>query len=166
MQVFSALLMVIALVGCGPSTRQVKTAKTTVYKLPGKSMLDVALQVAQLDYKISPSGMAVDALKFVTDPQWYTPEGGRISRSQSATGEWVNAGGGDVNVQLVVAVRPITDDTVVVEVTAHTLELIAGSPQPRELAIDDPNLPPWIHGRVDTLAYSIYEHAKQYAAVR
>ena len=164
MQFLSALVLVLGLVGCGPSNAQMRSAKTTVYKLPGKSMLDLAIQVAQIDYKVSPGGMEIDALKFSTDPQWYNPEGGRISPSGDATGgEWVNAGGGDVNVQLVVQVRPISDDTVAVEVTAHTLQLVAGSPQPRELTMDDPNLPPWIHGRVDTLAYSIYEHGKQYA---
>ena len=170
MQVFSAVVMVLGLMACGPSNTQIKTAKATEYKLPATSMLDVALQVAQIDYKISPAGMAPDALKFTTDPQWYTPEGGRISPTEDANGEWVNAGGGSVNVRLVVQVRPITDDTVAVEVGALTMQLVGApndpSPKPRELALDDPFLPPWIRGRVDALAYAIWEHTKQYAVVR
>jgi hypothetical protein len=38
--------------------------------------------------------------------------------------------------------------------------MIPASPTPRERRADDPNLPPWVLGRVDSLALAIYERAK------
>ena len=50
-----------------------------------------------------------------------------------------------------------------IAVTPDTLQLVAGSPQPRHLAPDDPYLPPFVLGRADALALAIYERAKPYA---
>lgn len=139
---------------------QVKDAKAAEYTAPPKQILDVALQVAQGTYKI---GMIdPDGLKFATAPQWYSKEGGRISPNNEGGGDFVNAGGGDVNLSLIVQVHLMPLDRVVVSVTPKTFELVAGSPQPRELTIDDPSLPPWVHGRVDSLAVEIHKYAKVY----
>ncbi|HEY4181472.1 MAG TPA: hypothetical protein VGM90_31715 [Kofleriaceae bacterium] len=149
--------------GCGASAAEIKTAKTAEYKLPPQSMLDIATQVAQIDYKLLAGSVDVVNGTFSTEPQWYHADGGRISAYNEGTGDYVNAHGGDVQVWFVVEVRQISDNYVAVDVQPKTLQLIAGSPQPRELQTDDPNLPPWIHGRVDELALKIYDSAKQYA---
>jgi hypothetical protein len=161
MRAVFAFIVVAVVASCGPSTAQIKEAKAAEYKAPAKQVLDVALQVAQLKYKIGV--IDPDALKFATAPQWYTREGGRISPNNDGNnGDFVNAGGGDIQVSLIVAVHLVPLERVVVSVTPKTYELIVGSPQPRELQVDDPNLPPWVLGRADTLALAIHKHAKQY----
>lgn len=179
MKLVSALVaLVIAMVigGCGPSAKEVRTAKAAEYFAPPKHLMDLALQVTQFDYKIG--AIDIEGLKFSTEPQWYTPDGGRLSSYQDANGEYVNAGaqrpsavgpdgagkrseGNDYQVWLVVKIRLVGSDRAMVEVTPRTYQVVVGSPQPREIAPDDPTLPPWIQGRVDSLALAIYEQAKK-----
>lgn len=161
MRALLAILLVALVASCGPSAAQIKEAKAAEYTAHPKQMLDLALQVAQQKYKIGE--IDPEALKFITAPQWYTREGGRISpNTDGNNGDFVNAGGGDVQVALIVAVHLLPRDRVVISVTPTTFELIAGSPQPRNLAPDDPNLPPWVLGRADALALQIHKHAKPY----
>lgn len=156
---FVTLTLVVGVMGCGPSNAQIRTAKTAQYKAPARSVLDVAVQVAQDAYKVR--DIDIENVSFVTEPQWYSPEGGRISATNEGGGDFVNAGGGDVQVWFVVRVRETAPDRVMVEITPKTMQLVGGSPQPRELKPDDPNLPPWVLGRVDSLAVAIYEQARK-----
>ena len=43
-----------------------------------------------------------------------------------------------------------------------TFQHISGSPKPRELAPDDPNLPGWVQGRVETLYVEIHKSLQKY----
>ena len=157
------LLLVVALAvsACGSSSGQIRAAKSAQYNAPAKSVLDVALQVAQRTYKIG--AIDFETLTFATQPQWYTRDGGRISPSTdgSSSGDFVNAGGGDVQVTLFVKVRQVEGGQMIVVVTARTFELIAGSPQPRELTVGDLNVPPWVLGRIDSLSVEIHGEAKK-----
>lgn len=159
------LLLVVAVVmgaaACGASSVQVKAARTAVYRLPAKSMLDVAIQVAQQDYKINSNTIDPASNSFATEPQFYTKDGGR--KSPSAGGFLQNLQQGDVQLWIEIRVRQVESDTVFVDIVPHTMETVLDSPKPRELKPDDPNLPPWIGGRVDSLAVGIYDAAKQYA---
>jgi hypothetical protein len=160
MKVVLALAMTLLVVGgCGPSTKQIQIAKAAQYNAPPKHLLDLALQVTQFDYKIG--AIDIEGLKFATEPQWYSPEGGRRGTTNDINGDYALIVGGDVQVSLVVRVRLIEKDKSIVEVTPRTFELVAGSPQPRELTPEDPNLPPWVLGRVDSLALAIYDQAKK-----
>lgn len=161
MRVALSLLCLALCVSCGPSSAQIKTAKVAVYTAAPNQLLDIALQVAQRTYKIKD----VDPAKgmFLTEGQWYSAEGARRGTTDEGNGDYVNAGGGDVRVAFEVRLVPVESDasnrfSVVIE--QHTFQLVSGSPQPRELKTDDPALPPWVKGRVDTLALDIYEAAK------
>lgn len=161
MRVLMSMLMLCALAlgACGPSTAQMRSAKLAQYTAAPNQLLDVAMQVAQRKYKIGP--VNIERSEFATESQWYNKEGGRISAYTDGKGEYVNAGGGDVQLTLIVAVRQVDGGRVMVDVTPKTFQLVSGSPKPRELAPDDPYLPPWILGRADTLAFEIYEEAKK-----
>jgi hypothetical protein len=65
---------------------------------------------------------------------------------------------------IIVVVEVVTTDLdrKVVVVTPITLQMLTGSPKPRELTPDDPNLPGWVRGRVDALAVAIHDAAKQH----
>ncbi|MFN0253596.1 MAG: hypothetical protein ACKV2T_42405 [Kofleriaceae bacterium] len=172
MKLAFVLAMALSMVGCGPSTKEIRTAKAAEYNAPPKHLMDLALQVTQFNYKIG--AIDIEGLKFSTEPQWYTPDGGRLSSFDDGSGEYVNAGGqrpsadggrrsegDDYQVWFVVKVRLVGSDKAMVEITPRTFQVVVGSPQPREILADDPSLPPWVQGRADTLALAIYEHARK-----
>ncbi|MBA3500355.1 MAG: hypothetical protein M4D80_38745 [Myxococcota bacterium] len=152
------LMLVAVLVACGPSTGQVKTAKLAHYTAPSSTLFQIAVEVAERDYKIGEVDEA--GTRFATTPQIYSPEGGRQS---AGAGGFINMSDRSVMLTLLVEVLPSEPGHVVV-VTPKTFQMISGSPKPRELAPDDPNLPGWVSGRVDSLAVAIYDAAKQHAA--
>lgn len=155
---FAVCLALGALGACGPSAAELRTAKTAVYTAPASTVLDVALQVTQRTYPVT--DVDAENSKFRTATQFYSVDGGR--ESPGADG-FVSASGGSVSLTLIVEVA-YTDalhKEVIVNVTPKTFQVVAGSPKPRELAPDDPNLPPWVLGRADTLALEIYKEAKK-----
>ncbi|MEO7096426.1 MAG: hypothetical protein ABI175_24415 [Polyangiales bacterium] len=161
MRVALSLLFLLLCASCGPSMGQIKTARTAVYTAAPNQLLDIAVQVAQRTYKVKD----IDPAKgmFITEGQWYTPDGGRIGTTDEGNGDYVNAGGGDVRVAFEVRLIPVDAEATnrfSVAIEQHTFQLVSGSPQPRELKTDDPALPPWVKGRVDSLAVDIYEAAK------
>lgn len=152
-----AASVVLAVVACGPSNTQIRTAKLAEYRAPAPTIYALALAAASVDYKI---GDADGAGRFVTVPQFYNREGGRES---AGAGDVVQVRAGSVRLELVVTIVDRVERSSVV-ITPRTFEVVSGSPKPRELAPDDPNLPPWVTGRADALAVAIYERAKGYTA--
>jgi hypothetical protein len=151
-------VLVLALVACGPSAAEIKTAKTTTYQLAGTDLLQVAEQAAQEEYKLG--DVSEHDLAFITLPRWYSPEGDLQS---PGAGGFVQMDNHSVQVAFVVQVTELAGGDCAVTVTPKTFQYISGSPKPRELAADDPNLPGWVHGRADKLALEIYELAKPHA---
>jgi len=155
------LLFVGVVMACGPSSGQIKTAKTARYSGPPQTLFDVAVQETQKNYTIG----EVDAenSRLATAPQMYSAEGGRQS---PGAGGFVSMSDGSVQLALIVEVVPAEGGRYAVVITPQTFQVVTGSPKPRELEPDDPNLPPWVHGRVDALAVAIFEAARQYAVVQ
>lgn len=148
-------LVLVLVAACGASAAEIKTAKTATYKLNAHDMLQLSEEVASENYKI---GDVDDGqLTFITAPQWYSAEGDRES---PGAGGFVQMADRSVEVALIVQVVQLESGDVAVTVTPKTFQEISGSPKPRELAPDDPNLPPWVHGRADDLALAIYRRAK------
>jgi hypothetical protein len=152
------VLVVLIAVACGPSSAEIKTAKTATYQTAAGDIYRIALDVAAEDYKIGATDAALST--FATLAQWYSPEGGRQS---TGAGDFVQLVDRSVELSLVVEVVELDDDNVAVKVTPVTMQHISGSPKLRELAPDDPNLPGWVTGRAETLQVAIYNRAKQFA---
>lgn len=151
-------LLLGVVLGCGgPSSAEIKDAKSAQYKADADVLMDIAIQVAQENYKIG----QVDAAnqRFATVPQFYSAEGGRQS---PGAGGFVSISPGSVELVLVVEIVPGGVGQHVV-VTPVTFQVVSGSPKPRELKPDDPNLPPWVLGRADALAVAIHAQAKPHA---
>jgi hypothetical protein len=162
MRVALSLLMFAFVLGCGPSSKEVRNAKLAEYNAQTTQMLDIATQVIQRTYKVA--DIDPQQAKILTSSQWYSDEGSRRGTANEGNGDYlVNMRGGDIELSLEVRVIGAAGGRVVVTVEPHTRQLVSGSPQPRPLAADDPNLPPWVKGRVDTLAVEIYNAAKQFA---
>jgi hypothetical protein len=156
------LLLCVALAltvsACGPSSAEIKQAQTASYAGSPAEMFAIIEQIVGQDYKIAEVRRS-DGYALVTDRQWYTPEGGRQS---AGAGDYVQLDDRSVNLSLLVELVEMDMGRVMVTVTPTTLQFIAGSPQPRELKPDDPNLPPWVHGRVETLYVEIHKRLKPY----
>src|SRR2546423_965323 len=121
-------VIALALVACGPSGKEMQTAKLAHYRASPAQLLELAEQVAQDKYLIG----EVDAAQamFITRPRFYSPEGDL--ESAGAEG-WVQVRAGSVRVELIVKVVPTGDDQMIT-VTPRTFQVVGGSPQPRELA--------------------------------
>jgi hypothetical protein len=152
------LVMVLAMIACGPSGAEIKTAKTTTYQMAGTDLLQVAEQAAQEEYKIGDVNQP--ELVFITQPRFYGPEGDLQS---PGAGGFVHTENHTVRLAFIVKVTELAGGDCAVTVTPKTFQFISGSPKPRELEPDDPNLPGWVHGRADQLALEIYELAKPHA---
>ena len=152
------LLLALALVACGPNAAEIKTAKTTTYKMKADDLMKLAFDIAKPQYGISDVDQASHT--FLAGPKFYGPEGDLES---PGPGGFVHMPNHTVEVTFVVQVVEFGGGDVGVTVTPKTFQTIEGSPKPRELAPDDPNLPPFVLGRADQLALDIYSEAKPYA---
>lgn len=152
---------VLAFVACGPSTAEIKKAKETTYVGDAGEIFNAVHQVVSETYKVYDAGRAEEGFRLVTVEQWYNPEGGRQS---AGDGDFVQLVDRSVLVQMIVDVVPTATNRVVIQITPRTLQHISGSPKPRELAPDDPNLPGWVTGRVDQLHHDIYKGLQKYVA--
>ncbi len=152
-------ILLVAFAACGPSSAEVRTAKTTVYTIDGGQLLAIAQQAAgDQNYKLG----AVDDghLLFETQPKFYSSEGDLQSPGAD---NFTRVDNHSVKVSFVVEVEEVSERHFAVRVTPHTYQYIAGSPQMRPLEPADPNLPPWILGRADSLSLAIYDRAKNFA---
>lgn len=162
MRVALSLLFIVFMLGCGVSSKEVRTAKLAEYNAQTAQILDLATQVVQRNYKVA--DIDPQQATLITAAQWYSENGGRRGTTNEGNGDYlVNMRGGDIELSLEVRVLGAAGGRVLVTVQPRTRQLVSGSPQPRVLTPDDPNLPPWVQGRVDTLAVDIYNAAKQFA---
>jgi hypothetical protein len=152
------LVLVLGLVACGPNSAEIKTAKTTTYQMAGTDLLQLAEQAAKEEYKIG--AVNQPELSFITQPRFYGPEGDLQS---PGAGNFVQMQDRTIQLAFIVQVTELAGGDSAVTVTPKTFQVISGSPKPRELAPDDPNLPGFVHGRADQLALDIYELAKSHA---
>lgn len=159
MKAFRALALVVALLAplaaCGGSDHQVAMAKATQYSGADTQLFDLALQVTQQTYKIGETD--APGRRFVTAVQFYNREGGRQS---AGAGDFINMSDGSISLQMLVEIVPTDDGKHLIVVTPVVTQLVSGSPKPRELKPDDPYMPGFVIGRVDTLSVEIYEAAK------
>jgi hypothetical protein len=153
----NAVVAIVLVAACGPSAAELKTAKTAEYAASPQDLLELAVQAASETYKIGEVDRT--SFSFSTQPQFYSATGERESPGVDG---YVNLRPKSVQVAFNVQVQPTDEHHATIQVTPKTFQTIAGSPKPRELTPDDPNLPGWVHGRVDSLSMAIYQRAKQY----
>ncbi len=151
-----AVAFATAVVGCGPSYKEMKVAKDATYNITGKELFDIALQVTQRNFKVEAIGDTRDWL--ATTAKWYSPEGQSIT---GGAGDYVKATEGSINVSLRVQVASDgTHSRVLVKAVARRYKV--GMTALEEFNDEDPSKPGWVNGKADTLAYEIWEAAKKY----
>ncbi len=154
-------LLLVAIVACGASNAELRTAKTAVYTGDARKIMDLAEQgAADEHYKIG--GVDDGHLSFETAPRFYSSEGDLQSPGAE---NYTKVDNRSVKVSFIVTIAETSTNQYMVSVTPRTWQYLAGSPQMRELAPDDLGLPPWVHGRADALTVAIYDRARGFVVV-
>jgi hypothetical protein len=156
---------IAAVVACGPSSAEIKTARTSMYVGPPEAMFKTIIDTTAETYKIADAHRVgedelANEYELITEGQWYNPEGGRQS---AGAGDFVQLVDRSIQLSLIVQLTQREGNRYLVTVTPKTFQHVSGSPKPRELAPDDPNLPGWVQGRVDTLQFEIHKRLQNYA---
>jgi hypothetical protein len=152
------LLVLVALIACsGPSGTQIRTAREAEYKAPAVAIFRLAQNVAAENYQLSERDSTNHV--FVTAPQFYNSSG---MRQSPGAGNVVRSSPGSIQLRLKVQVNETSTGHVNVAIEPIVFQMVSGSPQPRPIAPNHPDMPPWVRGRVDALAVAIYDRAKQY----
>jgi hypothetical protein len=124
-------------------------------------MFKIVIDTTAETYKIADAQKTETGFALATLPQWYSPEGGRQS---AGAGDYVQVDDRSLRLEMIVELVSTDANKYAVIVTPRTFQHISGSPQPRELKPDDPNLPGWIPGRVDSLQLEIHNRLQNYIA--
>ena len=150
----------LMLSGCGPSAAQVGAARAAVYKVPESTAFELAVAATRSKFKIAEADPRQGM--FLTQGKWYSPDGQPWS---AGAGDTVMVTDGSLMVALLVAIVPLPDDTVRVDVTPYTEKHVSGQSQNDVLKPNDPRLPGWVTGKADALAIEIHAALKDYEVV-
>jgi hypothetical protein len=154
--VILVLLSLFALFACGPSSGELKAAKTARYKGDKVAMFNAVKQATEAKYQLQKSDE--NALGMQTTGRWYTPEG--LAASERAE-DIRDVPDNSLNIALVVTLVP-DGDAYVVQVKPLMMRYHAGTPKPEPIGEEDPSVPGWAHGKVDQLALAIHDALKPY----
>jgi hypothetical protein len=150
------IIAALALVACGPSSKELSGAKSAHYKGDKLVLFNAAKAAAESKYKLEMSDET--ALGFKTIARWYTPEG--LAAGERG-GDMRDVPDKSLSIALVVTMQP-DGDAWVVHVKSLMIRYHAGSPKPEPVAETDPSVPGWATGKVDQLALDIHDALKQY----
>lgn len=152
----AAMLVLGALGACGPSGKQVATAKQARYTGDRLQLFATAKAATESKYKLAKVDEA--SLGLQTEGRWYNPEGQAISATM---GDVRDVPDQSLNIALVVEVLP-EGSNYVVSVSPVIMRYFKGRPNPDVLDNKDPSIPGWAHGKTDNLQVVIYDALKQY----
>jgi hypothetical protein len=152
-----SLAAVIALVACGgPSNQEIATAKQARYQGDKSVLFRTAKAAAEEKTKIAKEDEA--SLGFQTVGRWYTTEGILAPGSDE---DYKNVP--DKSIRLTLVVRLVPDaDKWIVQVEPSMLRRISGSPQPQKVEANDPSVPGYVQGQVDSMQFTIWQALKAY----
>ena len=154
-----AMFVGLAVVGCGPSAAQVKTARTARYQTTASAVFSAGVTaLKQENYKVA----QVDpvASRAVTEPRWYEVDGTSMSRDSDGRPQLTSAGG----IMLSIEFGVVADGSQFrAEFIPHVLEQRNGLSAPLEIKPDDPAMPGWVSGKLDNLYLGTYDALKQHA---
>ncbi len=144
----------LALVACGPSSSEVKGARTARYKGDKLEIFRAARAAVEAKFKLEAADE--NTLGFKTIGTWYDPEGGIAMDNASASSTTrTMVPDKSLNIQYVVGLKP-DGDTWIVEVKPIINRYHAGSPQPEPLQEGDISLPGWVGGKTDSVALDVH----------
>ena len=148
-------LALVAIVACGPSSKELSGAKTARYHGDKLAIFNAAKEAVAAKYTIEKSDETVLGLN--TTNRWYTPEG----LAASERGDMRDVPDRSIGIMFVVKVQPDGENWVV-SVEPMMLRYFAGRPNPDKLSVNDPSVPGWATGKVDNLQLDINTALKSF----
>lgn len=154
--VLSALALA-ALVACGPSSKEVATAKSARYQGDKLELFANVKAATEAKYKLTKSDET--SLGLQTEARWFSTEG--LAVTPRSEGDMRDVPDKSINIALVVTMLPDGSNWVV-KVTPIMARFNQGIPKPEPLKEGDPSLPGWVQGKVDELAMAIHGQLAKY----
>ena len=154
--VLSALALA-ALVACGPSSKEVATAKSARYQGDKLELFANVKAATEAKYKLTKSDET--SLGLQTEARWFSTEG--LAVTPRGEGDMRDVPDKSINIALVVTMLPDGGNWVV-KVTPIMARFNQGIPKPEPLKENDPSLPGWVQGKVDELAMAIHGQLAKY----
>ena len=153
-----AAVIAISLSGCGgASSAHAQEARAAKYDAPPEVVFNGVLEAVQGLHKIAGTDPSQGIIE--TESKWYTPSG--MSAPKGANdGAYVEDG--SVLLGFAVGVRG-EPGAWHVEVLPLASQVVAGSPQGRQLRPGDPAMPGWVQGKVDNIFVAVHAKLKEYA---
>jgi hypothetical protein len=152
-----ATIASLAFAACGPSSGQVKTARTATYRTDADTVFRSVVTVVGKKYKVINADAASGMLR--TEDRWYEKDG--TSEDRKANDGVIAEDGSVVMYYLVKLAGGPTEYQV--EVHPMVAQVRDGYAAPVKITEDDLAMPGWIHGRTDDLYLAIYESLKVHA---
>ena len=151
------LVAVFALVACGPSSAQIKTARSARYNTTASAAFQAGVAALKAnDYKIQ----QVDPVagRAITEVKWYEVDGTSMSRDSDGRPQMTSAGG--IMFAVEIAVQP-DGAAFFVQVIPHVQQMKSGYSAPFDIKEGDGAMPGWVTGKIDNLYLSIYDALKK-----
>jgi hypothetical protein len=155
MQYLVGLLTILA-VACGPSSKEVATAKTARYQGDKLELFAATKAVVENKYTLTKSDET--SLGMQTEPRWFSPEGLTTSSSPDDERDLPDK---SIRIALVVQLLP-EGSSWIVKVTPLMLRKNKGMPKPDQVKEGDPSVPGWVDSKVDQLALEIHKALTKY----
>jgi hypothetical protein len=153
-----ALALALAAVACGPSGKQVATAKQARYQGDRSQIFAAIQKTVASKYKIQKADEASFGLQ--TESRWYAQEGQPVSGTLDDVANVPDRG---LNVSFVVELLP-DGDRHQVSVKPVILRYIKGHSAPETVNDTDPTLPEWVRDRITELQLELHKALQQYEA--
>lgn len=150
MQYLVGLLTILA-VACGPSSKEIATAKTARYQGDKLQLFAATKAAVESKYELAKSDET--SLGMQTRARWFSPEGLTTSATADDDRDLPDK---SLRITLVVTLLP-DGDAWIVKVSPLILRKNSGMPKPDEVKEGDPSLPGWVESRVDQLALDIHK---------
>lgn len=150
------LFALTALIACGPSSSEIKAAKTARYTCEYERIFQTAVEVVKEE--TPPLGETIPEKGYVaSDFRWHSSSGMR--KESGAT----QVGTGDVGFLVEVAIRK-DGAGFFIQAIPRVFSQSPDTPRGRQMNHDDANWPPWADGKADKVQIAIHEKLSGCAA--
>ncbi len=160
-----SLAVLVAVAACGPSGRDLGLAKSARYQGDKLVLFGAVKAATESKYKLEQSDETTLSLQ--TAGKWYGADGSFSTWDPTNPKADNRTGVDEQHYNIMLTVRLLPDgDKYVVSVEPTILRSTVGRPNADKLSPKDPSMPGWVTGKVDELAFNIYNSIKQYEVRR
>lgn len=147
------IALVVALVGCGPSTAQVRVARSASYQAPPAALIDATVAALRA-HRYVIAGIDPVAGTVQTEPIWFSAQGTRRSSGR------VRAIDRDIRFAITARVEPRDGGTFAVALAAVAARAQSGMHELVPIDPQDADVPGWFGTRLDDVYVDIHQRLR------